>query len=183
MLSNICVYQGRLPEARSHGERAIAYAGEANDRYFKGITQVYLSIAEHQAGDYVRAEDYGRAALVTLENNPSLVPFVQALLARAMRGQGRLSDALVLARQAVSQLRSLGAVGDGELWIWLALAECLEATLDLASAKQVLGQAVLRISQIADTIDEPDWRTSFLTRISENHLVLQMAKRLGVAVP
>ena len=113
VLANILAFLGSLDEARSAGGQALAITRAQNDRRFQGYAEAYLSVTECLAGDYARAESYARAAVTTWETVLSVRPFASALLARALLAQGRLVEALSSARDAYSQLESLGAVDDG----------------------------------------------------------------------
>ena len=116
-----------------------------------------------------------------LANNPGLLPFGQALLARSLHGQGKIAEALLCARGAYAQLEAQGQVNDGEMVIRLAFAECLVGSSDLEAAKQVLAKAVARLRKQASNIDNPEWRESFLTRIPEHRRILELARELGLA--
>jgi tetratricopeptide (TPR) repeat protein len=180
-LVNVLAYKGELDEARRLGEQGLAVTCAHNDRYFKGFTQAYLCVTEHLAGDFVRAEEYARASLLTWKSVPSLRPFALALVARVLLAQGRLADALPLARDAHTQLESLGVVQDGEATIRLALAECLVATGDQPAAHQAVATTAQWLRTRAETIDDPAMRESFLTRIPEHRRILELAREVGVA--
>ncbi len=180
-LSNILAYRGCLDEARSFGERAVKWTAENSDQYFGSYAQLYLSVIEHLAENFPDAEQHARVALEMLENNPALRPFGLALLARSLRGQGLIVEALAQARGAYTQLEELGQVQDGETTIRLAFAECLVASSDLAAAREVVEKAVKRLLKQASSIDISDWRQAFLTRIPEHLRILELARELGVA--
>jgi eukaryotic-like serine/threonine-protein kinase len=180
-LSNILAYRGCLDEARDFGERAIKWTNDNNDQYFGSYARLYMSVIEHLAKNYPAAERHARDAMEMLANNPTLLPFALALLARAFHGQGRVVEALSRAREAYTQLEALGQVQDGESTIRLALAECLAASSDLVTAKQVIEKAIEWLRKRASSIDIPDWRRSFLTRIPEHACILELARELGIA--
>jgi len=180
-LSNILAYRGCLDEARGFGERAIKWTNENNDQYFGSYARLYLSVIEHLAKNDLAAEQHARDAMEMLADNPALRPFALALLARAFHGQGRIVEALSCARDAYAQLEALGQVEDGESTIRLAFAECLVASSDLATAKQVIEKAIASLRNRASNIDIPDWRRSFLTRIPEHACILEVARELGIA--
>jgi tetratricopeptide (TPR) repeat protein len=180
-LTNILAYRGSLDEARAVGEQALTVTGAQEDRRFRGGAEAYLSVTEHLAGDYARAEQHACAAVTTWETALSLRPFAIALLARALLAQGRPVEALVSARDAYAQLESLGVVDDGEPTIRLALAECLVATGDRLAAKEVLDNAASRILASAEAIEDPASRESFLTRIPERRRILELARELAAS--
>jgi tetratricopeptide (TPR) repeat protein len=180
-LSNILSYRGCLTEARDFGEREIKWSTANGEQYFGVYARLYLSMTEYLAGDYLAAEKQVRYALEMLGNNPGLLPFAQALLARSLRGQGRIHDAISCAREAYVQLEAIGQVQDGEPTIRLAFAECLVASSDLSEARQVIAKAMKRLSKQASNIDNLEWRHSFLNRIPEHRSILELARELGVA--
>lgn len=180
-LSNILAYRGCLDEARDFGERAIKWTNDNNDQYMGTYARLYMSVIEHLAKNYPAAEQHARDAMEMLANNPTLLPFALALLARAFRGQGRIVVALSYARDAYVQLEALGQVQDGESTIRLALAECLAASSDLVTAKQVIEKAIEWLRKRASDIEIPDWRRSFLTRIPEHTCIVELAHELGIA--
>jgi tetratricopeptide (TPR) repeat protein len=174
-LSNILAYRGCLEEARGFGERAIQWTTENHDQYFGSYSRLYMSVIEHLSKDYLAAEHHARQAMEMLANNPALRPFALALLARAYNGQGRIVEALSYARDAYEQLEALGQVQDGEATIRLAFAESLFASSDSVAAKRIVKESVERIREQAGSIDIPEWRRSFLTRIPEHARLLELA--------
>jgi len=181
VLANILAFLGSLDEARSAGGQALAITRAQNDRRFQGYAEAYLSVTECLAGDYARAESYARAAVTTWETVLSVRPFASALLARALLAQGRLVEALSSARDAYSQLESLGAVDDGEATIRVVLAECLIAVGDRLAAQEVVERAANRILASAETIEDTASRESFLTRIPDHRRILELARELRAA--
>jgi tetratricopeptide (TPR) repeat protein len=182
-LSIILAYRGCLDEARDFGERAIKWSVEKNEHYFGIPARLYMSMIEYLAGEYAAAEQQARCALGMLGNYPSLRPFGQALLAQSLRGQGRTPEAISYAREAYLQLEAIGQVQDGESTIRLAFAECLVASSDLAAAGQVIAKAMQRLHKQAGSIDNPEWRRSFLDRIPEHRRLAELARELGVESP
>jgi serine/threonine protein kinase/tetratricopeptide (TPR) repeat protein len=181
LLCNILGYRGCLDEALKFGIRALKWTSENNDNYFLGYAQLYLSVIENMRGDYLVAEQYARAALQTVEANPALRPFAIALLARSLNNQGHSAEALSLAREAFSQLELIGRVQDGEAVIRLVFAECLIASSEVETAKQVIEKSVKRLRIQVASIHNPEWRRSFLTRIPEHARTLEIAHEMGTA--
>jgi tetratricopeptide (TPR) repeat protein len=179
-LANILAYQGSLEDARAFGEQALTVTRAQSDRRFQGCAEAYLSVTEYLAKDYLRAENFARAALLTWEAVISSRPFALALLARALLPQGRLAEALPFARDAFAQLESLGIVDDGEATIRLALAECLIAAGDQPAAQEAVATTAKWLHTRAETIDDPSMRESFLTRIPEHRCILELAREYGL---
>ena len=180
LLSNTLAYRGSLDEARSFGLRALAWTLEKNDRHFHNFALLYLSLIEFTAENYAKAKEHAQEATSLLESNPALRPFAMALLARALLMEGRVSDALPLARNAYEQLEAMGSVQDGEAIVRLAFAECLMAMPDLVHTKRVLQAAVDWLSTRANAIGNSDSRESFLNGIPEHRRILELARSLAV---
>jgi tetratricopeptide (TPR) repeat protein len=180
LLSNILAYQNRLDEARDFGERAVKHTTETNDQYFRSYAQLYLSVTEHLAGNYERAEEHARAAMQLIQDDPSMRPFGIALLARALNAQGRAPEALPLAKDAFAQMQELGSLSDGEATVRLALVECLIAANDIHSAKETVRAAAQWLKTRADTISDGSQRASFIERIPEHRRILELARELGI---
>jgi tetratricopeptide (TPR) repeat protein len=181
MLSNILAYRGCLDEARNFGEKALAWTIEMNDGHFRRFALLYLIVIENLAANYQGAEQHARAAIEMLAAEPSLQPFARALLARALLGQGLIAEAVLQASDAQAQLEAMGSVQDGEPTIRLALVECLVASSDVAAATRLAHQAADKIRKQADTIDNPEWRHSFLTCIPEHCRILELEQQLESA--
>jgi tetratricopeptide (TPR) repeat protein len=179
-LSNILAYQNRLDEARDFGERAVNYTTETNDHYFRSYARLYLSVIEHLAGNYERAEEHARAAMQLIQDDPSMRPFGIALLARALNAQGRAAEALLLAKDAFAQMQALGSLTDGEATVRLALVECLIAANDIQSAKEIVFAAATWLRSRADTISDGGQRGSFIERIPEHRRILELVRELGI---
>jgi tetratricopeptide (TPR) repeat protein len=165
-------YLGRLGEAKSVGEQALAATTTQGDRRFQGYAEAYLSRTEYLAGDYPAAERFARAAIATWERVPSPRPFGLALIARALVAQSR---------GAHTQFKSLGAVEEGESTIFLALAECLLAAGDQRAAKQILEETAKQVLAQAETIEDPAIRESFLTRFPEHRRIFELRGQLSLA--
>jgi tetratricopeptide (TPR) repeat protein len=180
-LSNLCLlnaYQGRYSEAREYGHRAFVFTREKGDQCYQGLTLIYLSNTELLANEYSLSENYGRQATQMLAEVPSLLPFAQAMLARALLGQGRQAEASALAESAQTQLDNLGALNDGEGIVRLAYVECLLAAGRQDEAKGALENALHGLREKAKVIEEPSWRQAFATQIPEHYRLIELAKRL-----
>jgi tetratricopeptide (TPR) repeat protein len=178
MLCNILAYKGSLHEAREFAARAISWTTTRGDRYFLTYARLYASVTEHAAGDFVTAEEHARIGLEMVLDNPALRPFARALVARALLGQNRLTEAMPFAETAHQELEELGKVQDGEAMISLALAECLIAKSDLVAAKSVIGKAVEKLRTWAKTISVVSWQLSFLHCIPEHRRLIELARRM-----
>jgi len=179
-LACILACAGRLDEARSMGERALAFTEANGDQFFKRLALLYLAMAELHAAAYGAAEDHARAALRLVESNPALRPFALATLARALVGQGRAGEALPWAAEAQASLRQQGAMPEGEATIRLAYIECLQRSAQATTAKTAVEEAVASLRAQLASIERPDWHQSFLTRIPEHLAIVQLAEQYHI---
>lgn len=179
-LANILAYRGEHDEARVLGEKALRWTSENSDQYFHAYTCLYMSLNEYLSGNYTLAESRARDALTLVEGNPSLRPFALALLGRALNKQGGTAAGLQYSQEAYAQLQALGQVDDGEATIRLALAECRLAEGQEDAAREVLRLACDWLVARANTINNLDWRRSFLERIPEHRAIVELATALGV---
>jgi serine/threonine protein kinase/tetratricopeptide (TPR) repeat protein len=185
MLTNLVLvlaYRGSLDEARDMGQQALAMNSAQGSRYFLGSAEAYLSVTEHLAGNFEAAERFAAAAVVDWESLPTSKPFALALLSRALLMQGRASEALVHARAAHEWLKNKGPLDEGEATVRLAMAECLLQTGDKAGARTVLVEAAKWLMELANTLEEPPARQSFLTRRPDNRRILELCDELGRGV-
>jgi ATP/maltotriose-dependent transcriptional regulator MalT len=178
-LGLVLAYQGRLDQARDTGRQANAMLVDLGIPYFLACTEAYQSIIEFLSGDFVLAEQYAIAAAAHWETMAPSRPFALGLWARAVLGQGRASEALLHAREAYEQLKTLGTLDEGDAIVRLAMAESLLASGDGAAAKSVLAEARKSIEAVADGLDGPAERTSFMTRIPENRRITELCEELG----
>jgi eukaryotic-like serine/threonine-protein kinase len=180
LLCNVMAYQGRLAEAREAGLRSAAISSEQSDYRFQGSALLYLSITEFLAADFVQSEIYGRQAMQHFEGVPALQPFAMAMVARALLGQSRLSEAKDYATTAYRQLELLGGLEDGEVYVRIAYIETLLMTGDESSGRLVLADALRVVREKAATIEEPAWKNSFLQALPENNRLFELARRFGI---
>jgi tetratricopeptide (TPR) repeat protein len=180
LLCNILAYKGALDEARRFGEMALDYTTKHDDNYFRSFALLYLSIVHYLAHDFAKSELTAREAWMAVDGNPALQPFASALVARGLLGQGMLAEALLLAEEAHTRLESVGTVQDGEATIRLAYAECLLAAAKPQEARRVLAKAIDRLRGKARTIENAEWRNSFLIRIPEHKGIVVLAQRAGL---
>jgi len=178
-LANMLAYRSKLEESRAFGRQALAVTCAHNDRRFQGVAEIALSVTEYLAANHEQAEHYARAAMATWQAVPAFQPFAVALLARALLAQGRIAEALPLAREAYAALEKMGAVDDGEATIRLALAECLAAAKDEAAPEAVAATARWLLAR-ADKLGNPGFRESFLTRIPEHRRILELTRDFGI---
>jgi len=165
-------------------DEAVAIAIEARDGLFAkgnwmegGAAHGQLAELLLMAGDVPAAEREARAGAESLRRAPPRRRAVLATLARVLLAQGRATEALEVAREALVLVPPERSVeGDGRLR--LALAETLAATGDLGAARAAIEDARARLSADAAGIREPAMRDSYLA-IAEHARTLALAAELG----
>jgi hypothetical protein len=71
-------------------------------------------------------------------------------------------------------------VEDGDALIRLVLVECLASSGKTREARIALDHAWTRLEERAATIDNPVWRTAFLTRIPDHKRTMDLAVAMGI---
>jgi tetratricopeptide (TPR) repeat protein len=168
---------GRLDEAREVEERAAQAFALAGDLRLIGNSRAYLSQILLLAGDFAAAEKAAGEAIDALEAFPPTRALALAALADARLHQGRTTEALAAARDAMSLLDALGKLDEGEAQVRLVYAEALAATGDAASARSALQEARRRLVERAAKIKDEGLRASFLENVPENARTLSFAKQ------
>ncbi len=180
-LARVLAYRGSWDEARDLGLQALAMAEARHDRLLRGWAEAGLSLTEWRAGNHPAAEKHAIAGIASFEMNGTGGCFAQALLARALLAQTRISEALQHAREARSRLDNQRVIDGVEGTSHVVLAECVLATGDRPVAHEILREANERLRELADTIDEATTRRSFLTGLPEHQRLLQLCRQAGVA--
>jgi hypothetical protein len=128
-----------------------------------------------RAGDLDAADRELAAALAIAV--PLEQPGILASLAQLRLVQGRAADALAAAEDAFSRA---GAMGGYPMFrgafLRLTRAEALHATGALDAARDAIADARARLLAIADQIQEPAYRASFLGQVPEHARTLALAR-------
>jgi tetratricopeptide (TPR) repeat protein len=171
---------GRLGEAETvEAQAAKAFEAQSNPR-MEGGCRVYLSLILALAGRLDEALGEARSAVRLLERTPPALAYALGMVAQIQLEQGRARDALFTAEQAMDILVSLGGIEEGETRIRLVHAECLHASGDVSRATEAIRVAQGLLRERSAKIGEPRYRESFLSAVSENARVLELAEAWGV---
>jgi tetratricopeptide (TPR) repeat protein len=135
------------------------------------LARLYLERAE-----YARAEAQARAAASARDVSTGLRGYAVGVVAAAMLGERRVTDALHAASEAYQLLGVPGGLDDGDAFVRLVYAEALFAAGQDARASAALSSARERLMDRAARIDDPELRASFLSRVPENARILQLAE-------
>jgi tetratricopeptide (TPR) repeat protein len=167
---------GRLDEARECADDSIAEYARQGNAQWEGGTRIYLAVICSLAGDHAAAEQQARRALELLAFVEYMRCYALAVLADAVRAQGRPAEALPLAQEAMALLDQLGRVETAESRVRIAHAEALHAVGRAKDARAAVALARDRLLARADGIARPAWRASFLERVPENARVIALAR-------
>ncbi|MCG8418605.1 MAG: protein kinase [Proteobacteria bacterium] len=106
-----------------------------------------------------------------------------ALRAVALLRLGRAAEALQAGQQGMEILSSSTAAGEDEMLVRLAHADALHACGQQKPARQALRGARALLLGRAESIKNPEWRTSFLEQVDENRRILELARQWNVEDP
>jgi tetratricopeptide (TPR) repeat protein len=175
-LGLVLAYCGQLDEARALELRAVEAFEAAGDPRMTGVARTYLAKIALLSGDPVAAEREASAAVEALRVAPPLRVAAVASLARALLAQGRVDDALPIAREAFATLELLGMIEEGESLVRLVHAEALRAAGLTAEFTGAIGSARDLLLAKAEKISDPEWRRRFLTAVPDNARTLALAE-------
>ena len=175
-LGRVVAHLGRVEEARALEQRALDAYTEQGDPRMAGSARAYLAQIAVLAGDFAAAEREASVAAEALRAAPPLRAGALSVLARALLAQGRAAEALEVAREAFSQLETLGSIEEGESMVRLVYAEAL-AALSASSFEAAAAAAAARERLLARAarISDPAWRERFLRHVPENVRTLTLA--------
>jgi tetratricopeptide (TPR) repeat protein len=172
--------QGRLEEAASIEREAAAALHAQGQKRVGGLAETYLARILLRQGEVGAAEGAARRAVVLLDAAPGSRAMALAVLARTLLAQGKKSEGLDRAREAMELLRSLGALEEGEALVRLTFAEGLSAAGD-PDAGAVIVEARDALEKRAANIDDVAMRKSFLECVEENAATLALASQISRA--
>ena len=180
-LGRVVAHLGRVEEARALEQRALEAYTEQGDPRMAGSARAYLAQIAVLAGDFAAAEREAGLAAEALRAAPPLRAGALSVLARALLAQGRAAEALEVAREAFSQLETLGSIEEGESMVRLVYAEALAAQgAQGAQGAESPGALVAAVSARdrlltrAARISDPAWRERFLQHVPENARTLAL---------
>ncbi len=149
------LHLGQLPKAIEHASAAMAYALQAGDATVEGLARIGLAAATAAQGDLTTAKGGLIAARAKLSRDTDgrTLWIAELELARVLRVQGRLSEALALLEQQLDTARLGGALTR----VVALTAELIAVELDMYQ----LGEARERLAELEDA--EPDLHHPLLT--------------------
>jgi hypothetical protein len=169
----------KLDEARAQIEARIQSArrvgGQAATMHEASARSILGEIAL-LGGDPAAAE---REVLAALDGGLRMVPLdpplALSVLALARIALGRPAEALAAAREALEALPVTGTKCFRQADIFLAHARALHAAGEIKAARTAILKARTRVLSLADRIDDPAMKRSYLEQVSENAATLALA--------
>jgi tetratricopeptide (TPR) repeat protein len=146
------------------------------DKRLEGTSRLYLALALVGCGDADAAEREAVRAVEVLKNVPPSLSHALAALASVRLARGDVARALECSREANVLLESLDGIEEGEEQVRLVYAEALHASGDQAGARRAIEAARNRLMLRAESIDDPEWRSSFLTGVPDNARTMELAR-------
>jgi len=169
-----------LGGSREHGleleREALAQFREQGDHHMAAVCRVYMAEIHVLAGDAVAAVDEAAQAAPQLAANPPARAMALAVLARAHLATGDEAEALTIAREAYTLLESLGGLDEGEMLVRLGYAEALAANGRGEESRALAAVAAERLRRLAERLDDPALRASYLDAVPENAALLALAE-------
>jgi tetratricopeptide (TPR) repeat protein len=150
-------------------------------RRFELASRIYLANILAMRGEAPRAEAELRAAAQGSASVPAIQAYALANLADLLFSQERAAEAAAWAKEAMSILRRLSGIEEGESLVRLEHALALAAEGDEAGAATAVAEARRRLLDRADRINDQRLRRSFLDHIPENARTLALASRYKLA--
>ncbi|TKD00652.1 serine/threonine-protein kinase PknK [Polyangium fumosum] len=170
---------GRLDEAKTLEEQAVAEFSAHGDRRLEGVGRDELATIHLMRGDVAEAEAEARRAVDRLAVAPPYLCHGHATLARVLLVVGNVEEALVNARASRKLLTEVGALEEGEGLVRLILARALHAAGEVEEARVVLVEALQEIDRRTATIADPDARQTFAA-IPEHVETREIAQTWGI---
>ena len=168
--------QGRIDEARTTAEEALAEFRAQADRPMEAIARTYLAMILARGGDREAAAVEALAVAGDGGTTPAVRAYARALVADVRLAEARSAEALAEARTAMEILGGLEGIEEGEALIRVVHAEALAATGDGDGARAAIGEARDRLLARAARVVDPALRESLLSRVPENARTLALAR-------
>jgi tetratricopeptide (TPR) repeat protein len=166
--------QGKLDEARDVETQAVADFQAQGARYYEGGARIYLGRIHAARGDTAAGEAELVRAVELLAISPSLRCCALGTLADLLLAAGRVDEALARAREAMTTLREVGEVNEGDSLVRLVHARALRAAGLDAEADEAAASARARLLERAAKISDPTRRAQFL-EVEENAATLALS--------
>jgi tetratricopeptide (TPR) repeat protein len=171
-LGRVLGLRGHLDEARQLERQAVESFVDQGQQRLEGVARTYLAEILIAGGDFEAARDEAQRAVEILQVAPALRAPALGAGAGALLGQGRVDEALALAREAMADLMQLGEIEEGEAAVRLIHAQCLQRSGAVDEAREALQAARAWLVARAARISEPSWRQRFVNDVPTNAKIL-----------
>jgi tetratricopeptide (TPR) repeat protein len=169
------MHVGEHGRAAATERESMAALRKRGDLHMAAICRVYLAQILLAGGDAQAAEIEASAAIEALVESPPAHALSLATLAQIRLALGAAPSALAAARQAHGILAELGGLDEGELLVRAVFIAALAASGRSDEASAVAEVAVRRLHELAATLDDPQLRAQFLTRVPEHSAIVAAA--------
>ena len=174
-LGMVFARQGRLDVALAAKRAAVeAFRSYGNAR-LEATSRAHLAQIHVLHGDLSEAQREARAAVAMPAATLPTRAHTLAVLAEVLLACGGVTEALSTAEEAAGVGALLGASHAGEALLLLTHARALQAAGDGPGARRVIATARERLQERATTIEDPALAVSFLERVPENSMTLDLA--------
>ena len=154
---------GREDEAEAMLADAVSECCAVKNVRLEGWARAHFAGLAVRSGRTTEAIEQASEATILLAASPGLSAWSIAIEARARARVGDAEAGLLLAERAMTILRELGGLLQGETLPPLALAECL-LSLGRPDAEVATKDARSRLEARAARLPDASWRQSFLAR-------------------
>ena len=179
-LAEIFLATGDLRNARQLQEQALQEISPTQDARGKGFALDNLGNVQLAMGDAPAAARRLSEAreLASRQGLDAQACEAAAGLAACAVMQGELAEARTYVREAWEHLREHGWTGGGNPGrVYRHCAETFDALGDEEDLRAVLESSHQALMEVADKIDVPDWRQSFLENVPDHRALMEMWER------
>jgi len=177
-LAEVCMYSGRLAEARELLEAVVEHCRERDDPRVRGGTHIELARLALRDGRAAEAEAWVRRGLELVAGQPALEVWGYAVLGRMHLACGELAAAAGWAERAAEMMQALSSSFFYDAYVSLAIVECLAGRAAQADA---LAAGLGRLRRSLGRLVDPELRASLLA-MEEWRVLVGLAQRAGLAV-
>ena len=125
------------------------------------------------------AEEEARRAVEVSRNSPAVHALALGALAEVRFERGAADEALLLTREAMALLATVGGIEEGEALVRLLHAEALRSTGDVPAARVAILEARDRLLERAARVGDPEMRRGMLERVPAHARTLALAEEWG----
>lgn len=179
-LGEMYINTGELGKAHQYLEQALQEVTPSQDT--RGIAFILMDLGNVMLamGDIVSASRYFAEELELASSHGLLAKVSEAKigLAACALMQGQLEQAKNLNYEGWNYLKEHGWVGMTNVgWVVRTCTETFEALDELETAHQVIEYAYKELLELANTLNIPGWRKSFLENLPDHRWIVEMWER------